>query len=80
MSFFLQLWCRSLFERAQFLGRVPRRTLCDIRQHCGLIRLDICVSGRGAFGVADGASSVVRVGTVTFVTTVTICCDNIFAP
>ena len=45
-----------------------------------MMRHPSCVSGRGAFGGADGASSVVRVGTITFVTTVTICCDNIFAP
>ena len=38
---------------------------------------NICVSSDGgAFGGAVVVSIVVRVGAVTFVTTVTICCDN----
>ena len=39
-------------------------------------RLDICISDIDAFGGAVVVSIVVRVGAVTFVTTVTICCDN----
>ena len=42
-----------------------------------LIRLDICISDGGALGGgAVVVSIVVRVDAVTFVTTVTICCDN----
>ena len=41
-----------------------------------LIHLDICISDGGAFGGAVVVSTVVQVGAVTFVTTVTTCCDN----
>ena len=41
-----------------------------------LIRLGIFVRDAGAFGGAVVVSTVVRVGTVTFVTTVAIYCDN----
>ena len=41
-----------------------------------LIRLDISISDGGTFGGAVVVSTVVRVGALTFVTTVTICCDN----
>ena len=36
----------------------------------------VCIGDGGAFGGAVVVSTVVRVGAVTFVTTVTICCDN----
>ena len=40
------------------------------------MHLDIYISDGGAFGGAVVVSTVVGVGAVTLVTTVTICCDN----
>ena len=70
-------------ERAVAWSRSATRPVTMMMRHASalrLIRLDICVSGGGAFGSTNGASSVVRVGTFTFVTitTMTICCDIIF--
>ena len=38
--------------------------------------LIVCISDGGAFAGAAVLSTVVRVGAVAFVTTMTICCDN----
>ena len=43
---------------------------------CSHVLIYVCISDGGAFGGAAVVSIVVRVGAVTFVTTVTICCDN----
>ena len=58
-------WSRSA------TGAVTMMTISFTRSY-----IYICISDGGAFGGGVVVSTVVREGAVTFVTTVTICCDN----
>ena len=62
-------WLRSATGAVTMMTRHP----IALRTHT---HLDICIDDGGAWGSAVVMSTVVRVGAVTLVTTVTICCDS----